>query len=87
MGNCKFFYTIIYLITRCVNYTISTYQKGVMATRFGAGERYKNFSKKIQNLKEEKRKRLRKRFKQLSQKITNHYQKRGEIYPMLQESS
>ena len=37
MVNCKNFYEIRYLINQYGNTTISTYQKGVMATRLGEG--------------------------------------------------
>ena len=35
MDNCKYFFKILYLIKVFGNYTIITYQKGVMAIKLG----------------------------------------------------
>ena len=42
MVNCKFFIKILYLIKKNLNYTIYTYQKGVMAARLEGGIKYLN---------------------------------------------
>lgn len=39
MGICKHFFEIVYLIKRFENYTMYTYQKGVMAARLGESQR------------------------------------------------
>ena len=50
MVDCKIFFIILYLIKQTENYTMYTYQKGVMATSFGE-ENIKKITSKKERLK------------------------------------
>ena len=54
MDNCKFFLEFLYLIKVFGNYTIITYQKGVMAIKLGGEDNIINF--KNQDYKKRKKK-------------------------------